>query len=105
MPGHWLAVVLTASDVRMRENYVTKGIPETSYTKISIGYKRANQIAINKYLAIDEIPRKTIRYAPIRIFVCLQFFTLLKAWEHIAMLNLSVYSPQFARTLNCLNKN
>ena len=28
-----LAVVLTASDVRMRENYVTKGIPETSYNK------------------------------------------------------------------------
>ena len=26
-----LAVVLTASDVRMRKNYVTKGIPKTSY--------------------------------------------------------------------------
>ena len=26
-----LAVVLTASDVRMRENYVTRGIPKTSY--------------------------------------------------------------------------
>ena len=30
-----LAVVLTASDVLMPENYVTKGVPETSYSILS----------------------------------------------------------------------
>ena len=40
-----LAVVLTASDVRMRENYVTMGIPETSYICTSVAVLAYQRLA------------------------------------------------------------
>ena len=43
-----LVVVLTASNVRMRENYVTKGIPKTSYCETSRTTRVSNASLINK---------------------------------------------------------
>ena len=66
-----LVVVLTASDVRMHENYVSKGIPETSYSphclawptcKFKIGDVYSKDLHVGEWKSLDLIIIPVIRH-------------------------------------------